>query len=136
MTDVIHFTPEQRQVFRYVDETGQARSADPMEIRGALAMEALARGTTIDKLIDAANLRDENVTEQEVAEGWRAAFQLAEIVAKVFGFTPLSKEAPGGMDMGNLLGCLHAFNVYLEKKNLTLDSQPTSTPPTASTSAA
>ena len=123
-----------RQFFCYDNGAGKMVVGDPLALLHGLRLESLARGTTLDRLIAEHNKVDDPATapEEDVACACRAAFMLADIVHKVFGLAPFDPETGNGADMSHALGCLHSFNVWMEKKNQTPDSRPTSTPPSES----
>lgn len=142
MSDQATFTPKAREIFAY--NNGKAPvAADPLVIEGRLRVAAVARGTTIDKVIASANLSIKpDATEDEQAEAYQSTETLCAIATEVFGLklAPYTAEAlgmetePGEADMTFAIAVVDHFYRFLEKKNQPTDSRPGSTPSTASIS--
>ena len=135
--------PANRDIFEYHNGKDFVR-ADPLIIEGRFRIAAVNRGTTIDAVIDGANLLvKDGSTEEEKAGAYQATEMLAQIATEVLALrlAPHLAEAlgiqtePGSADLAHAIGIVDFFYRELEKKNRRGVSPPASMPSTASTSA-
>jgi hypothetical protein len=129
------FLAPEKKIYAY--NNGATRVvADPLLLRGKLTLAALQRGKTVAGVIDAANKVDlEDITDIELSEAWAALDMLSDISIEAFGLVTFDPATGNGADMAHAIGLVDHFYKWCEKKNPPQDLQPTSTPPSESTSA-
>jgi hypothetical protein len=123
------FTPEERSVFAYDQGDGAVVHGDPNMLRMRMSSEAIVRQTTMEKICTDAESVDEAVASGDplqLLKTMQAIEALGQIVIAAFEMVPYDRTTGRGTTNKMAIATLHAFNVFLEKKNPSTESQPTS----------